>query len=188
MRRTSLLVAALALAASPAAAQHCWPTEIALLVRDEHGAVIDPQRLMDSMRYSPPRGETEGFADFAVARALVDSLGTNRWNQPGGTPAISWHGRGDCRVDMREVVLRRGGRAMRLWMDLHLDSDAHPVPSDYLLEAPPFAEGTWRLDVCALPEGNPKRYVFIPARWVRVADSGDAPMPWQPPQGCGGAR
>jgi hypothetical protein len=181
----TLLAAGLALAATPAAAQHCWPTSIALVVRDEHGQVIDPRPLMDSMRYSPRRLET---ADFVVRVVLIHPNDTNSFDRPGGTPAITWYGQGDCRVDMREVVLRRGAEVMRLWMDLHLDSQARPGSSDFLLKSPPFAPGTWRLDVCRLPPGKTHSYALIPTRWVRVSASGDPGTPWQPPQGCGAAR
>ncbi|HEX6748340.1 MAG TPA: hypothetical protein VF092_13675 [Longimicrobium sp.] len=189
MRRTLLLAAiAAAFAAPSAAAQHCWPTGIALLVRDAQGAIIDPRPLVDGMQYSPQRGETEGFSDFRVRAALIDPEETNNFDRAGGTPVIIWYGQGDCRVDMREVVLRRGPTVMRLWMDLHVDSDARPGPSDFLLETPPFASGTWRLDVCSLPEGVLHHYTPIPTRWVRVSALGDPGTPWQPPQGCGAGR
>ncbi|HEX8904066.1 MAG TPA: hypothetical protein VF771_04450 [Longimicrobiaceae bacterium] len=188
MRRIILIAAALMVAASPVAAQHCWPTGIALIVQDEHGAIIDPHPLMQSLEYSPPRGETEGFADFHVDAVLIDSLDRNNWNRPGGIPVIEWYGRGDCRVDMREVVLHRDGKTMRLWMDLHLDSQRNPDPSDFMLRTPLFAEGTWRLDVCAMPEGSLHRFVVIAPRWVRVSPSGNPRAGWQPPRGCAGAR
>ena len=183
--RLALPALALTMIAGPAAAQHCWPTEIVLVVQDARGAVIDPRPLMDSLQYSPRRGHRDTVADFAVRGVLIDSLDTNRWGR-GETPVISWHGRGDCRVDMREVVLRRGGVAMRLWMDLHLDSEREPGASTYRLRTPPFASGTWRLDVCELPEGESRRYVVIPPRWVRVSTSGAPGTGWQPPRGCGG--
>ena len=183
VRIPALLAAGLALAATPAAAQHCWPSMIALVVRDANGAVIDPAPLMrDSVRYSPGRNET---ADFMVRRALIDPNDTNRFDQPGGMPVIAWYGQGACRVDMREVVIRARGKVMRLWMDLHIDTEAHPGASSFLLKAPPLADGTWRLDACALPEEEEvHRYAPIPMRWVRVSDSGDPGTPWQPPQGC----
>ena len=184
MRRIILVAAAVILAAAPAAAQHCWPSMIALVVRDASGAVIDPAPLMDSLRFSPGRGET---ADFVTRRALIRPEDTNRFDQPGGTPVIAWYGQGACRVDMREVVLRRGGVVMRLWMDLHVDTQAHPGLSTFLLKSPPFAAGTWRLDVCRLPEGETHAYAPIPTRWVRVSDSGDPGTPWQGPQGCAAA-
>ncbi|MFL5538876.1 MAG: hypothetical protein ACJ8J0_07785 [Longimicrobiaceae bacterium] len=184
LRFLALLVAGLTLAATPAAAQHCWPTMVALVVRDAQGAVIDPAPLMGGFQYSPRRGET---ADFEVRRALVHPMDTNRFDQPGGTPVIAWHGQGDYRVDMREAVLRRGDTVMRLWMDLHLDSERHPGAGSFLLESPPFAPGTWRLDVCALPEAESHRYTPVPARWVRVSPSGEPGTPWQPPRGCEGA-
>ena len=108
MRRIILAAAAVMLAATPAAAQHCWPSMIALVVRDASGAVIDPAPLMlDSVRYSPARGET---ADFVTRRALIRPLDTNRFDQPGGTPVIAWYGQGACRVDMREVWCAPRGR------------------------------------------------------------------------------
>src|SRR5688572_33015381 len=108
MRRITLVAAAVMLAATPAAAQHCWPSLIALVVRDARGAVIDPAPLMrDSVRYSPARGET---ADFVVRRALIRPLDTNAFDRPGGTPVIAWYGQGACRVDMREVVVRARGK------------------------------------------------------------------------------
>jgi hypothetical protein len=184
IRIPALLAAGLTLAATPAAAQHCWPSMIALVVRDADGAVINPAPLMrDSVRYSPARGET---ADFVVRRALIRPLDTNRFDQPGGMPVIAWYGQGACRVDMREVVVRARGKVMRLWMDLHIDTQARPGSSSFLLKAPPLADGTWRLDVCALPEGESHVYTPIPTRWVRVSPSGDPGIPWQPPQGCAG--
>lgn len=182
IRTLAALAAGLTLAATPAAAQHCWPSIIALVLRDASGAVITPP--MDSVRYAPARRET---ADFVVRRALIRAGDTNAFDQPGGTPVVAWYGQGDCRVDMREVVVRGGGKAMRLWMDLHIDTQARSGRSSYLLEAPPLAEGTWRLDVCGLVQKEGSGYAPIPARWVRVSDSGTAEIPWQGPRGCGGA-
>jgi len=183
MRSITLALAASLLAAFPAAAQHCWPTSIALMVRDERGTVIDPSPLMDSLRYSPARRET---ADFLVRVVRIHPASTNDFDRPGGIPMITWYGQGDCRVDMREVVLRRGGAAMRLWMDLHLDAERHPGAGDFILKAPPFAAGTWRLDVCALPHPATDGYAIIPPRWVRVSASADPAAAWQPPR-CGAA-
>ena len=181
-RIITLLIAALALSASNAAAQHCWPSIIALVVRDSAGAVIDPAPLMrDSVRYAPGRGET---ADFVVRRALIDPRDTNRFDQPGGMPVIAWYGQGDCRVDMREVVIRARGAVLRLWMDLQIDTQAHPGSSSFLLEVPPLGNGTWRLDVCTLPDGATHTYAPIPQGWVRVATTGEPGTPWQGPQGC----
>ena len=187
MRARTLAIASvgLALAATPAAAQHCGPTAVALIVKDARGAVVDPRPLIDSIQYSPGRDED---ADFMVRVVLIHPNERGRWNQPGGIPAITWYGQADCRVDMREVVLRRGPVVMRLWMDLHLNSLRTHAPTSYVLESPPFASGTWRLDVCAVPEGDQDRYVPIPTRWTRVSTSGNPGIPWQPPRGCGAAR
>ena len=182
IRTLAALAAGLMLAATPAAAQHCWPSMIALVLRDANGAVIDPSR--DSIRYSPARGET---ADFMVRRVLIRPGDTNSFDRPGGMPVMGWYGQGACRVDMREVVVRGNGKVMRLWMDLHIDTQAHPGSSTFLLEAPPLADGTWRLDVCRLPDGESHVYAPIPTRWVRVSRSGTSDIAWQGPQGCEGA-
>lgn len=183
IRTLAALAAGLMLAATPAAAQHCWPSMIALVLRDANGAVIAPPP-MDSIRYAPARRET---SDFVVRRALIQFDDTNAFDRPGGTPVLAWYGQGDCRVDMREVVVRGNGKVMRLWMDLHIDTQARPGRSSYTLEAPPLADGTWRLDVCGLERKAGSGYEPIPPRWVRVSESGTAEIPWQGPQGCEGA-
>ncbi|HYH82361.1 MAG TPA: hypothetical protein VEX86_21395 [Longimicrobium sp.] len=177
--RFILLALAATLVGSNAAGQHCWPSSIALVVSDARGAVLDLERL-DSIAYSPEPGDD---ADFAVGTRRIDVTGRS-WFE-GSTPALLWQGRGDCRVDVREVVLRRGEEVMRLWMDLHIATQRRPGPSAYLLRPPPFAAGTWRLDVCELPFGKTGGRAEIPPRWVRVSASGDPGTPWQAPQGCG---
>jgi hypothetical protein len=177
--RLTLLAVALTLIAGPAAAQHCWPTTIALLVRDARGAVVDPQRL-DSVAYAPtPDPDT---ADFRVRPERINVADSHSFN--GKTPVLAWRGHGHCRVLVREVVLRRGGQVMRLWMDLHVRTLGNPGPSQFLLETPPFGTGTWRLDVCTMPEGDQPAFTPIPGRWTRVSASGSPGTPPQAPQGC----
>jgi hypothetical protein len=179
--RSLLLALAAMLVAAPAAAQHCWPSIVALVVRDADGTVIDPARL-DSIAYEPESGAT---ADFRVRPVRIDPGDQNSFAR-GQTPTLAWSGQGDCRVDMREVVLRRGGEVMRLWMDLHLATGTHPGPSTFILDTPAFGAGTWRLDVCELSRGDLDGFAPIPARWARVSASGDPGVAWQAPQGCGG--
>jgi hypothetical protein len=76
---------------------------------------------------------------------------------------------------------------MRLWVDLHVDTDRHPGPSNFSLNTPPFAAGTWRLDVCGVPPGESGSYAPIPPRWTRVSGSGGPAGAWQAPRGCEGA-
>ena len=181
MRARILAIAAiglaLALVAAPAAAQHCWPASISLLVRDPHGGVFDPERL-DSLDFSPKPGEESRFAVHPERIEAGDASVVQ-----GPTPVLTWSAQGRCRVDMREVVLREGAAVMRLWMDFHIDTLRRPGASRYLLETPPLATGTWRLDVCALPPGRPGGRAVIPAQWVRVSASGDSATP-QEPQRC----
>ncbi|HEU4556509.1 MAG TPA: hypothetical protein VFS20_01625 [Longimicrobium sp.] len=180
--RSILLALALALIATPAAAQHCWPSTIALLVRDARGGTIDPERL-DSIAYTPTADPDT--ADFRVRREHINIADSHDFD--GTTPVLAWRGHGDCRVDVREVVLRRGGEVMRLWMDLHVHTLRKHGPSQFLLATPPFGAGTWRLDVCAMPEGDQPAFTVLPERWTRVSASGDPGTPPQMPQNCGSA-
>ncbi len=183
MRRIPLLLAVAIFAGLPARAfaQHCWPVSIALLVRDGAGQPVAREQL-DSVAYTPRPGKG---ADFAVQGARINTEDGNAASGP--TPVIHWYGRGDCRVDLREVVLYRQGVAMRLWMDLHVNSLARPGSSQYVLETPPLGAGTWRLDVCGVPDGRMNAFAAIPPRWVRVSATGEPGTPWQGPQGCGAA-
>ena len=166
----SLLIPLAASAALPraAAAQHCWPSHLALLVRSETGAVIPPGSL-DSLSYTPVEPDS---ADMGFDMRVLDAY----WRsavQP-GPPALNWWGRGDCRVHLDEVTLVRGGRVMRLRMAVRLDTQARPGPTVYVVEAPPFAEGTWEL-AHPLPPGRIGGPVRVPAEsWRRVADGGGA--------------
>jgi hypothetical protein len=182
MRRI-LLLAVVVVAGLPAhaLAQHCWPVSVALLVRDGAGKPVARERL-DSVAYTP---QPSRDADFAVQGARIDLNDGNAASGP--TPVIHWYGRGACRVDLREVVLYRQGVVMRLWMDLHVNSLTRPGSSQYVLDTPPLAPGTWRLDVCGPPDGRMNAFAAIPPRWVRVSASGDPGVPWQAPQGCGAA-
>lgn len=180
--RSILLALLLAMTAAPAAAQHCWPSTVALLVQDGRGGVSDPVRL-DSIAYAPlPDPDT---ADFVVKPDTINVADVRDFG--GTTPVLAWWGKGDCRIDVREVVLRRGREMMRLWMDLHVKTQQNPGPSQFLLETPPFGTGTWRLDVCALPEGGEPAFTVVPGRWTRVSASGDPGTPPQMPQNCGSA-
>lgn len=76
-----LLLACAALA-SPAAAQHCWPSSVALLVRDERGALADPAQFEVSFTPERPDSSDQAFQ----ARRLTG----NRWGRrvPAGTHAL----------------------------------------------------------------------------------------------------
>ena len=96
-----------------AAAQHCWPSSVALLVRDERGALIHPDEL-DGYTYTPEKPDSSDQGHDLEHRT------DGRWGPraPAGTYALRWWGQGDCRVHLDEVVLRRGGREMRLRLSL----------------------------------------------------------------------
>lgn len=154
--------------ATPAEAQHCWPSNVALLVRDEQGALIHPREL-NGYTYTPERPDSADTG-FRIRRLTDD-----RWGPlaPEGTHAFYWWGQGDCRVHLDEVVLTRGDRVMRLRLNLRLDTDAHPGPTEYVIDTPPFQAGTWEL-MLPLPPGRPGGAAGVTAdRWRRLPDGAD---------------
>ncbi|HEX6369237.1 MAG TPA: hypothetical protein VF006_09910 [Longimicrobium sp.] len=162
-----VLLACVALA-KPAAAQHCWPSSVSLLVRDERGALIHPDEL-DGYTYTPEKPDSSDQGHDLEHRT------DGRWDPhvPRGTYALHWWGRGDCRVHLDEVVLRRGGREMRLRLNLRLDTEARPGPTEYLIDAPAFQPGTFELGL-PLPAGQLHRAAWVTAgRWRRLPDGTD---------------
>lgn len=161
----TLLALLLALVVRPAAAQHCWPSSVALLVRNERGALIHPEAL-DGYTYTPER------PDSLDQRHRVERRADGRWRPhvPPETHALYSWGWGDCRVYLDEVVLTRGGQAMRLRMNLRLDTNADPGPTEYLIDTPAFQPGTWEL-LMPLPDGSLGGPAWVAAdRWRRLPD------------------
>ncbi|HYR07172.1 MAG TPA: hypothetical protein VEQ60_05375 [Longimicrobium sp.] len=151
--------------AAPAAAQHCWPSSVSLLVRDERGALIHPQEL-SGYTYTPERPESSDQGHDLEHRT------DGRWGPrvPPGTCALHWWGQGDCRVYLDEVVLRRGGREMRLRLNLRLDTEADPGPTEYVIDTPAFQPGTFELGL-PLPAGRIGGAAWVTAgRWRRLPD------------------
>jgi hypothetical protein len=152
----------------PAAAQHCWPSSVALLVRDERGALIHPNEL-DGYTYTPEK------PDSSDQRHDLEHRTDSRWGPrvPRGTYALHWWGRGDCRVHLDEVVLRRGGSTMRLRLNLRLDTDADPGPTEYVIDTPAFQPGAFELGL-PLPAGRIGGAAWVTAdRWRRLPDRVD---------------
>jgi hypothetical protein len=172
LRRVTTLALAATLAVFPATAnaQHCWPAQLALLVRGSAGAIVSPENL-DRLDFAP---EPSRGADFAVRKTDIDLRNSDAVR--GHLPAMVWSGRGDCRIELREVVLRQGETEMRLWLDVIIDTQRRPGPSAFSLETPPMATGTWRLAGCTLPAGKTGVYVAIPPRWERLS-GGAHPRP-----------
>lgn len=169
MRRRSRLIHLPAilsiLLAAPSAAQHCWPSSVSLLVRDERGAFIHPQEL-DGYAYTPLKPDSSDQGHDLEHRT------DGRWGPrvPPGTYALHWWGQGDCRVHLDEVVLRRGGREMRLRLNLRLDTEAEPGPTEYLIDTPAFQPGTFELGL-PLPAGRIGGAAWVTAgRWRRLPD------------------
>jgi hypothetical protein len=92
---------------------------------------------------------------------------------PRGTYALNWFGQGRCRVYLDEVVLRRGDAVMRLRLNLRLDTEADPGPTEYVIDTPPFQPGTWEL-MPPLPPGRLGGAAGVTAdRWRRLPDGAD---------------
>ena len=161
-----VLLASLALART-AGAQHCWPSNVALLVRDETGTLIHPREL-NGYTYAPERPDSSDQG-FRVRRLTADRWGPQA---PEGTHALYWWGQGDCRVLLDEVVPRRGEQVMRLRLNLRLDTDTGPGPTEYVIDTPPFQAGTWALAL-PLPPGRIDGAAAVTAdRWRRLPDGG----------------
>lgn len=162
-----VLLACAALA-TPAAAQHCWPSSVALLVRDEQGALIHP-RALDDYTWTLERPDSADMG-FQVRRLTADRSGSLA---PAGTHALYWWGRTDCRVYLDEVVLARGDGVMRLRLNLRLSTQRDPGPTEYVIDTPAFRPGTWEL-MPPLPPGDLRGPAPVTAdRWRRLPDGGD---------------
>jgi len=172
-RPVALLLAALACvcaSAGAARAQHCWPAMVGLVVRDPAGAVVEPGRL-DSIAYAPlPSRE----ADFQVRPWQVAPAESGGLAKGGdGLATLMWAGRGECRVDIDEVVLRYGGREMRLRTAVRVNTLKSRGPGAYLIDLPPFQPGTFELGWDDPPGGSDSEPAVIPAsRWRRVTGGG----------------
>ncbi|MDB4952394.1 MAG: hypothetical protein JWM27_5043 [Gemmatimonadetes bacterium] len=172
----SAVLAAALLSASPAQAQHCWPTAVAIVLRDSHGRVVDA-KAADEVAVAPRPSRD---ADFSFA---LRQLGPE-W----GTPALStdtvpssvWMGRGTCSIDIDTVTVRRGRWVMRLLPGIHVNSLRRPGRSVYVVDTPRFRPGTYRLSLCELPKVPMDAPAVIPATaWVRERRGGD-PSPCPP--------
>lgn len=74
---------------------------------------------------------------------------------------------------VEEVVLRRGEAVMRLRLNLRLDTDADPGPTEYLIDTPAFQPGTFELGL-PLPPGRTGGAAWVTAgRWRRLPDGAD---------------
>ncbi len=167
----SLAVVAGVVASSGAArAQHCWPAMVGLVVRDSAGAVMEPGKL-DSIAYAPLRSDS---ADFSVGNWQVapgESGGLSTGGR--GLSTLMWSGRGRCRVDIDEVVLRYGGREMRLRTAVRVNTLQHRGPGVYLIDLPPFQAGAFEMAWDAPPGGNDAEPAVIPASaWRRIESGG----------------
>ena len=152
------------------AGQHCWPAMVGLVVRDSAGAVMEPGKL-DSIAYAPlPSRE----ADFSVRSWQVAPGESGGLAKEGrGLPTLMWAGRGRCRVDIDEVVLRRGGREMRLRTAVRVNTLQRRGPGVYLIDLPPFQAGTFELRWDDPPGGDDAEPAVIPASaWRRVESGG----------------
>lgn len=80
---------------------------------------------------------------------------------------------GPCRVYIDEVVLRRGDTVMRLRLNLRLDNERNPGPTEFLIDTPAFQPGTFELGL-PLPPGELDGPAWVTAdRWCRLPDRVD---------------
>jgi hypothetical protein len=163
-------VAGVCASAGAARAQHCWPAMVGLVVRDSAGAVMEPGSL-DSIAYAPLPSREAGFIVRPWQVAPAESGGLAEGGRR--LPTLMWAGQGRCRIVIDEVVLRHGGREMRLRTAIRVDTERNPGPSVYLIDLPPFQAGTFELGWDDPPGGREAEPAVIPAsRWRRVGDGG----------------
>lgn len=166
MRRRSLLLtlAAVAAAASPAAAQHCWPASLALVVQDADGRVVAPSAV-DSV-VSWPTPPATGHAAMYVRRASRSLHGGVAGRDSANVHY--WPGRGGCVVAMDSVRIVHAGHRMTLVPSLFVDTERTPGSAMFVIQTPPMASGRWRLkpDVFTRTVGGDPR-IFRAADWVR---------------------
>lgn len=153
-----------------ARAQHCWPAMVGLVVRDSAGAMLEPGKL-DSIAYAPLESDS---ADFRVGSWRVSPAESGGLSTGGrGLSTLMWSGKGKCRVDIDEVVLRYGGREMRLRMAVRVNTLRHRGPGVYLIDLPPFQAGTFDLTWENPAGGDDAEPAVIPASaWRRVESGG----------------
>jgi hypothetical protein len=167
---TLAVVAGIVASSGAARGQHCWPAMVGLVVRDSAGAVLEPGKL-DSIAYAPLASDS---ADFSVGGWHVSPAGSGGLSAGGrGLPTLTWSGRGKCRVDIDEVVLRHGGREMRLRTAVRVNTLRQRGPGVYLVDLPPFRAGTFELAWDSPPGGDNAGPTVIPASaWRRVEAGG----------------
>lgn len=175
MRRLPLLAAVVALgaAAAPAAAQHCWPTALSLVVRGADGAVLPPAEV-DSIAYWPVPQGVAARAAMRLRRASPELHG----GLAGADSAVVhyWPSIGGCRLQVDSVRIVEGGRTMTLLVGLRVDTEETPGHSIFAIETPPVGDGRWRLPRAAIDAtrgGDPR--ILRAAAWIREETPPRAP-------------
>ena len=153
------ILAAAALAAAPLPGQSCYPVGVRLAVRDAAGRRMDASRV-DSVVVQPrgehaPR-EVRVFARPYEPPVLGDTLNTLFFGVSG------------CRLELGSATVYLGGQAMHLRFDIAMDSEMRRRDSVYLIEAPPFQPGSFRLRWNGGLEAGHPDPVLLRGRWDRV--------------------
>jgi hypothetical protein len=146
-------------ATSTASAQSCWPVAVLLEVRDSAGRRVDPAA-MDSVvsdTTGAPRPRRMS-APYTPAPAAHDTSTVLQWS------------RAQCSIRLRRVTLYSGGQAMHLDFDMDVNSEKRPGASAFVVQAPPFQPGTFRLRWHRTePGGAPRTPRRLPDdRWERT--------------------
>ncbi|HEX8673536.1 MAG TPA: hypothetical protein VF710_16690 [Longimicrobium sp.] len=137
MRLPCILAFVVSLFAADAAhAQHCWPIEVRLEVRDPAGRRFSPV-VLDSVVVVVARGSNEvpvrSRVEIPRDGTASDTSGTLQWL----TAA--------CRLRLQRATLYASGRALHLDFNIDINTFKRPGPSAFLIEAPPLQSATFRL-------------------------------------------
>jgi hypothetical protein len=154
-----MLAAAALLAGTAAGAQSCHPVAVLLELRDAGGGRLDALSLdsvvTDTAGHAPP------------ARVVSQPYGPTA--TPDSANLLQWSASG-CRLHLSAARLYRGGEEMRLDFGVRLDSETRRGPSTFLVEAPGFRGGRFRLRLDPKEAGGSERQPRrLPAgRWTEV--------------------
>ena len=152
-------------------AQSCHPAAVHYIVRDETGKVLGESELKavyERMSKLPSEvgGVYVGTAFLAKDRKTFYSPYSEERKNGEEVPVIAFSHDGPCQLKFADATMEYHGKKMRLIFDVDIPSNTQPV-HDLVIDSLPFQEGTFKLDLSGLEQGDHK--VMAASRWKRVS-------------------
>lgn len=135
MRLPCILAFVALFAADAAHAQHCWPIDVRVEVRDSSGRRISPV-LLDSVVAFVARGS----AAVPVRSRMEVS---REWTASDTSGTLQWV-TAACRLQLQRATLYASGRAMHLDFNIDINTLKRPGASAFQIEAPPLQSAAFR--------------------------------------------